>query len=226
MIKIENLAVWGFEHTIRGMRNPKNSWAMSDSHRCERGIGCDYCGYDKWCRMMPQGFKVSENDLDLMRRLYKAGTEHRKYLRMIHIQMDITAPLYWFKEWDTYKIATTSNSTSTMHKIHAKEFTLDDFSVEHLNKEGRKILRQTISYLNQNRGRFIETNNKQYWWYMIQLLPSSYNQRRTVDFNYETAVNIIKQRSGHKLDEWREFVKILLKLPYIKEIMEVKFKHD
>lgn len=221
MIKVENIEVFGWGAAIRGMRAPMKSWVKSDSHRCEKGVGCDYCANDKWCRMMPQGFKVGSNDLGLMQRLYKGGAEHRKYLRMIHIQMDITAPLYWWKEWDTYKIATTSNSTSTMHKIHAKEFTLDDFSCEHSNKEGRKILRQTISYLNQNREKFIETKNKQYWWYMIQLLPSSYNQRRTVDFSYETAVNIINQRSGHKLDEWREFVEILKGLPYVTEIMGV-----
>ncbi len=222
MIKVENIEVFGWKAAIRGMRNPVNSWAKSDSHRCEKGVGCDYCANDKWCRMMPQGFKVGKNDLDLMQRLYKGGTEHRKYLRMIHVQMDVTAPLYWFKEWDTYKISTTSNSTSTMHKIHAKEFIMGDFSHEYLDKEGRKLMHQKISYLNRNREKFIETKDKKHWWQMIQLLPSSYNQRRTVDFSYETAANIIKQRSGHKLDEWNEFVEILIGLPYVAEIMGVR----
>ena len=412
MIKTENIDVYGFEAAIRGMRAPMNSWAKSDSRRCEKGVGCDYCANDKWCRMMPQGFKVGENDLDLMQRLYKAGAEHRKYLRMIHVQMDITGPLYWWKEFDTYKVGTTANSCSTMHKIHAKEFTLNDFSHEHLiseyntqkyfepnydeknseirpiigfadydvsetgtvyswksgervalkqrvdvdgyktvglyvngkcrrikvhrlvaeafldkvegkdcvnHKDGNKwnnavsnlewcnrsenslhaskngllvygskqrigtaknrrftkeqistikelyfsenvsqrelgkmfrcdhsviseivndkiykdiaiypleMLELTIEELNRLREAYLESGDKAYWYSMIQLLSSSYNQRRTVDFNYETAVNMIKQRSGHKLDEWNEFVKILLELPYIKEIMEVKFKHD
>lgn len=221
MIKVENVDVYGFEAAIRGMRAPMNSWAKSDSHRCEKGVGCDYCANDKWCRMMPQGFKVGSNDLGLMQRLYKGGAEHRKYLRMIHIQMDITAPLYWWKEWDTYKVGTTANSCSTMHKIHAKEFTIDDFSHEHISDTN--VLWCIPAELNVWRKLYLETKDKKYWWQMIQLLPSSYNQRRTVDFSYETAVNMIKQRSGHKLDEWNEFVKILLGLPYIKEIMEVWF---
>ena len=220
MIKVENVEVFGWEAAIRGMRNPMNSWAKSDSHIHKED--CEDCPHkDEYHKHVLSGnacFHLGQSDFDLAQRLYKGGTEHRKYLRMIHVQMDITAPLYWWKEFDTYKVGTTANSCSTMHKMHAKEFELDDFSYEHLNKEGRKTLRQTISYLNQNRKRFTETNNKQYWWYMMQLLPSSYNQRRTVDFSYETAVNIIKQRSGHKLDEWHEFVNILRSLPYVAEI--------
>ena len=208
MIKVENIDVWGFEHAIRGMRNPMNSWDKSDST-------IDVIqGYKVW-------YNIGDNDLDLMKRLYKAGTEHRKFMRQIFVSMDITAPLYWWKEFDTYKIGTVANSCSTMHKIAAKEFTLDDFSCEHLINGTSKIMLQGIlDLMNQYRHQYLDTKNKEYWWQMIQLLPSSYNQKRTVTMNYENVMTIIKQRTGHKLDEWNEFIEILKKLPYIKEIME------
>lgn len=207
MIKVENIEVWGFKHAIRGMRNPMNSWEKSDS-----GYGWD--GEDE------DIFVVGENDLDLMKRLYKAGTEHRKYLRQIFVSMDITAPLYWLKELDTYKVGTVSNSCSTMHKIHAKEFVMDDFSHEHLESIGYNTMLKVIHALNVYRALYLNTKNKEDWYTMIQLLPSSYNQRRTITMNYENVVTIIKQRRGHKLDEWNEFVKELEQLPYVKEIMD------
>lgn len=200
MIKVENIEVWGFEHAIRGMRNPKNSWEKSDSyHACN-------------------GSRIGENDIGLMRNLYKGGPEHRKFMRQIFVSMDIVAPLYWWKEFDTYKVGTTADSCSTMHKIHAKEFVLDDFSHEHLGTAERAMLGNVIELLNVNRDLFNDEKDKTYWWHMIQLLPSSYNQRRTVTMNYENAVNMIRQREFHKLDEWREFVRILKGLPYIAEI--------
>ena len=215
MIKVENIDVWGFEHAIRGCRNPLNSWSKSDS-----------------TIDMIQGYKVDfhlgENDLDLARRLFKAGTEHRKYLRQIFVSMDITAPLYWWKEMDQYRINVTTNSCSTMHKIAAKEFELDDFSHEHLFGEVNKryanqpigALQIIIECLNHWRKNYLETKDKDDWWQMIQLLPSSYNQRRTITMNYENVVSMIQQRTNHRLDEWIDFVEILKGLPYIKEIME------
>ena len=203
MIKIENIDVWGFEHAIRGMRNPMNSWDKSDS---------ELVPWDS------TDIKLGKNDLDLMQRLYKAGTEHRKYLRQIFVSMDITAPLYWWKEFDTYKVGTTANSCSTMHKIHAKEFTLDDFSHEHLTGHSTDILSLLIGDLNVYRNVYLKTKNKNEWWQMIQLLPSSYNQRRTITMNYENVMSMINQREGHKLDEWREMVATLRTLPYVKEI--------
>ena len=205
MIKVENIEVWGFEHAIRGMRNPLNSWDRSDS-----GYGLLTNDLDS--------FDIGKNDLDLMKRLFNAGTEHRKYLRQIFVSMDIVAPLYWWKEADTYKVGTTSNSCSTMHKIHAKEFTLDDFSTEHLTEYSVEQLESLIGWLNMCRVNYNLDKEKEYWWQMIQLLPSSYNQKRTVTMNYENVFSIIKQRSGHKLDEWNEFVKILKTLPYVMEI--------
>lgn len=199
MIQIGNVDVWGFEHAIRGMRNPLNSWSKSDSDTKLLVIG--------------------EADLDLMRRLYKAGSEHRKYLRQIFVSMDVTAPLYWWKEFDTYKVGTVSNSCSTMHTIHKKEFTLDDFSCEHLLYEWQSELSNTIAMLNQAREWYLSSKDKKWWWQMIQLLPSSYNQKRTLTMNYENVVSIINQRSGHKLDEWNDFIAELKKLPYITEIM-------
>ena len=201
MIKIEKIDTWGFEHAIRGLRNPMNSWYKSDSNFND----CN---------------SIGENDLSLMRRLYKAGSEHRKYLRQIFVSMDITAPLYWWKEFDTYKVGTVANSCSTMHKIQDKEFTLEDFSCEHLLQVALDDLEGTIETLNDYRVMYLETKDKKYWWQMIQLLPSSYNQKRTVTMNYENVINIIKQRTGHKLDEWNMFVDELNELPYIKEITE------
>ena len=204
MIKVENIAVWGFPHAIRGMRNPLNSWDKADS---------------KWINDVPGiQFDIGPKDLKLMKQLYKAGTEHRKYLRQIVCSFDVVAPLYWWKEFDTYKIGTVSNSCSTMHKIQAKEFEPIDFSTEHLIHSAMAVLDTTISGLNVYRQMYLETNDKTFWWQMIQLLPTSYNQRRTITMNYENVVTIIKQRTGHKLDEWNEFVEILSRLPYIKEI--------
>ena len=238
MIKVENIDVWGFEHAVRGCRNPMNSWNKSDSI-C--GINCDECtikGCENCKVLNGIGNIIGKNDLGLMQRLYKAGTEHRKYLRQIFVSMDITSALYWWKEFDTYKVGTVANSCSTMHKIAAKEFELDDFSHEHLIDETVNAyykqdeyncclsgisaydwINETIGVLNAYREKYLETKDKKYWWQMIQLLPSSYNQKRTVTMNYENVVTIIKQRTGHKLDEWNKFVKILKSLPYVKEII-------
>lgn len=209
MIKIENIETMGWKHTIRGMRNPMNSWDRSDS---EFNIG--YSGTGMW---------LGANDKSLMKRLRNAGTDHRKFMRMITVYMDITAPLYWWKEFDTYKVGTVANSCSTMHKIHEKEFTIDDFSYEHLtvyNHDGeicrdfKGTLEDLIDELNIARKLFIETKDKTWWWQMIQLLPSSYNQKRTVMLNYEVLANIYKSRKNHKLDEWQYFCKQIENLPY------------
>ena len=226
MIKVENIDTWGFEHAIRGMRNPMNSWDKSDSYMCDYKH-CDSCKHqESGCWKNLDGIVIGKNDADLMHRLYKAGTEHRKYLRQIFVSMDITAPLYWWKEFDTYKIGTTSNSCSTMHKIHSKEFTLDDFSHEHLfgNEdeydvdEPIGVLNIVIDTLNHWRETYLEEKDKEQWWQLIQLLPSSYNQKRTITMNYENVINIFNQRCFHKLDEWREFCDILSKLPHLDAI--------
>lgn len=229
MIKVEHIEVFNFEGAIRGMRNPMNSWDKSDS---------DF--YISHCDGAGKVEYIGDNDLDLMRRLYKAGTEHRKYLRQIFVSMDITAPLYWWKEADTYKVGTVANSCSTMHKIAAKEFELDDFSWEHLLNTGCDLFNYEfgkgsfatqiqplqlltsfiIPSLNECRERYIETKDKTYWWQLIQLLPSSYNQKRTVTMNYENVVAMIRQRTGHKLDEWNDFVALLRGLPYVEEIID------
>ena len=227
MLKIENCEVVGWEHAIRGMRNPKNSWEKSDSEYAvnlvedEHGSTCAYIG---------------SNDWKLMSTLRNAGTDHRKFMRMITVYVDITAPLYWWKEFDTYKVGTVANSCSTMHKIHAKEFTLDDFSCEHLiggnskewiDKEemyrdedfdefwtSHDTLCQTIRVINFYREKYLETKDKKYWWQMIQLLPSSYNQKRTVMVNYEVLANMYKSRRNHKLDEWHTLCEWMENLPY------------
>jgi len=223
MIKIECVDVWGFKHAIRGMRNPMNSWDKSDSFQCD-GVGCyfencpEYKSNIEGCNHSGD-YVVGSADLDLMHRLFVGGTEHRKFMRMIHVSMDITAPLYWWKEYDTYKVSTVANSCSTMHKIHAKEFTREDFSHEHLCGASVDHLEMLINWLNDCRKSYIEQKHKEDWWNMIQLLPSSYNQKRTLDFNYETAVQIIRQRTGHKLDEWHTFVDVLWDLPYMREIV-------
>lgn len=205
MIQVEKIDTWGFEAAIRGMRNPLNSWDKSDS-------------YIELCDVI-----VGEADLALMHKLYKGGCEHRKYLRQIFVSMDIVAPLYWWKEFDTYKVGTVANSCSTMHKIHAKEFTLDDFSHDQLTHISIQFLEALLIYLNNLRSEYLATKDKSYWWQMIQLLPTSYNQRRTVTLNYENVVSMIKQRENHKLDEWKIFVDLLKnKLPYIKAIMGLK----
>lgn len=216
MIRVENKDVWGIKYAIRGMRNPKNSWDKSDSLFNGKNI-LDEDVIKKGTKLTGLG----KNDLQLMKTLYKAGPEHRKYLRQIFVSMDIIAPLYWWKEFDTYKVGTVSNSCSTMHKIAAKEFELDDFSCEHLIYGTSKIILQgVLDLMNQYRAQYLLSKNKEYWWQLIQLLPSSYNQRRTITMNYENVVTIIRQRTGHKLDEWNIFVEILKELPYIKEIME------
>lgn len=211
MIKIENIDVFGWEATIRGMRNPMNSWDKSDSFEFppdEDGI--------PW---------IGPNDLKLMQSLIRAGTDHSKFMRMINVTMDITAPLYWWKEFDTYKVGTTANSCSTMHKIHSKEFTLDDFSHEHLGDKEKQILLTTIEAMNESRDAFVTWNEnykhdkKDYWWQMIQLLPSSYNQKRTVQLNYQVLRNIYLSRRNHKLDEWQLFCSGLEELPYGKELI-------
>ena len=184
MLKIENVEVYGWEAAIRGMRNPMNSWARSDSV------------------FEVDGSFIGEDDLDLMKRLAEGGSTHAKYRRMITVTLDITAPLYWWKEFDTYKVGTVANSCSTMHKIHAKEFTLDDFSHEHLLNKERDLLDDIIALLNEDRQCFLATKDKEYWWQMIQLLPTSYNQRRTVLLNYEVLAAIYRDRRKHKLDEW------------------------
>ena len=225
MIKIEDIDVWGFKHAIRGMRNPMNSWDKSDSVFCDR-YGCGVCEYrENRCYNVVMTdvdvpFGVGGYDLDLMKRLFIGGTEHRKFMRMIHVSMDVTAPLYWWKEYDTYKVGTVANSCSTMHKIHAKEFTLEDFSCEHITEDvSCKAFEHIIEALNFNRFMFIDTKDKKWWWNMIQLLPTSYNQKRTLDFNYEVAVTMIRQRTGHKLDEWNQFVRVLTDLPYMQMII-------
>ena len=224
MINVENISVTGFDAAIRGMRNPMNSWDKSDTLYCDR-VDCNpdrTCPYynEYGCDGSDGGIVLGKNDRDLMRKLFKAGTEHRKYLRMIHVSMDITAPLYWWKEFDTYKIGTTANSCSTMHKLTAKDFTIYDFSHEHLDALGMVLLEKIICQLNGFREEYLSNHDKSAWWQMIQLLPASYNQRRTVDMNYETVVSIISQRTGHKLDEWNHLVETLKDLPYVQEIMK------
>ena len=227
MIKVENIDVWGFEHAIRGMRNPMNSWDKSDSdvafHAVENFAPDDPMQdkYYEWNDKYNLNIKIGKNDLDLMRRLYKAGHPHRKYLRQIMVSMDITAPLYWWKEFDTYKVGTTANSCSTMHKIAAKEFELDDFSHEHLINGTSKIMLQGIlNLMNQYRNQYLNTKNKEYWWQMIQLLPSSYNQKRTITMTYENIMNMLDYRDPHKLDEWNDICSIFKSLPYVREIRE------
>ena len=242
MIKLENTEVLGWEHAIRGMRNPLNSWEKSDSefirdpdYGCSGNCPCeDIDGHCDCCF-------IGSNDLDLMKRLRNAGTDHRKFMRMITVYVDITAPLYWWKEFDTYKVGTVANSCSTMHKIHDKEFTLDDFSCEHLFKEddvggmyysataeeeftSMDVLKVIIEALNTYRKTYIavkadtvsdyDHTSKEYWWQMIQLLPTSYNQKRTVMLNYEVLANIYKSRLNHKLDEWHTFCDWIESLPY------------
>lgn len=239
MLKVEHGETYGWESAIRGMRNPMNSWDKSDSGtRCERCTyrKCQYCDEDD-----TDEYKIGPNDLDLMKRLRHGGPDDRKYLRQIFVSCDITAPLYWWKELDQYKVGTVTNSCSTMHKIQSKEFTLDDFSCEHLTKfeSGQKlngwtledndliaiddpdhgyssigILKIVIKALNFNRNKYLETKDKKYWWQMIQLLPSSYNQKRTWTANYEVLTNIYHARKNHKLDCWHTFCDWIESLPY------------
>lgn len=215
MIKIENVEVVGWEHAIRGMRNPKNSWDRSDSSECNMS-GNYQC---KDCHRGTSNYCIGANDLDLMKRLSKAGTDHRKFMRMIVVYADVTAPLYWWKEYDTYKVGTVANSCSTMHKIHEKEFTVDDFSCEHLAGAAMNVLIDIVYWLNFYRDEFIAQKDKQDWWQIIQLLPSSYNQKRTVMLNYEVLRNMYHSRKNHKLDEWHTFCDFIETLPYAKELI-------
>lgn len=216
MIKIEKTEVVGWEAAIRGMRNPMNSWEKSDSIFCRRGE-CEFCPMKSDCHSMNLDFDIGPNDHELMLKLAKTGPVHAKYRRMITVYLDITAPFYWWKEFDTYKVGTVANSCSTMHKIHEKEFTLEDFSCDHLPDSAIDILQVTINGLNVAREMYLRNNctiKKDCWWQMIQLIPSSYNQKRTVMLNYEVLAGIYKHRREHKLDEWREFCKWIEKLPY------------
>lgn len=213
MIKIENLEVWGFRGTIRGMRNPMDSWDRMDTVFDENG----------------NVIKIGENDASLMLRLKNAGPDHRKYLRMIHIQCDVTAPLYFWKDYDTYKVSTVANSCSTMHKIHAYEINLSMFSTEDLDEIGLNVLQTTIDYMNYYREIYIASGmkDKTAWRKMIQMLPTSYNQKRTIDINYETLLNIFGSRSNHKLQEFRDFCSVLKKeLPYIAALFEGEIPYD
>lgn len=241
MITIENVSVNGLEAAIRGMRNPLNSWEKSDSYGCDSWYDeeCSKdCAYNHTCDEATKHLIVGESDLALMKTLVKAGTDHRKFMRFITVTCDITAPLYWWKEYDTYKVGTVANSCSTMYKITEKEFTLNDFSHEHLINmfeeplpysenvlcccNGIGALEETIEVLNGFRLNYIETHNKKYWWQIIQLLPSSYNQKRTVLLNYEVLMNMYRSRKNHKLDEWRQFCEWIETLPYMRELLGVE----
>lgn len=204
MLKIEYTQTYGWEAAIRGMRNPMNSWSRSDSH------------YHYDIKTEDTVFEVGENDQQLMQKLAAGGSTHAKYRRMINVTVDITAPLYWWKEFDTYKVGTVVNSCSTMHKIHSKEFTPDDFSHEHILVPTiySEVLMLTIQALNVARSDYLETKDKKYWWQMIQLLPTSYNQKRTVQLNYEVLARIFKDRKNHKLDEWHILCDWIRGLPY------------
>lgn len=227
MIKIEDVEVMGIRKAITGMRNAMNSWDKSDSgfyqcncpsvgttwcSECERRIGdCSKCYMSK--------YEIGDADMDLAKRLIKAGSSDRKFLRMIHVQANVTAPLYWWKEYDTYKVGTVANSCSTMHTIHKRDLTLDDFSYEHLIPVALDCLNETIKTINTARQFVVDMKLKEDWWQMIQLLPSSFNQMRTIDLDYETLFSIYHQRKGHKLDEWRDFCKRIETFPYMKEFL-------
>lgn len=217
MILIENTHVDGFEQAIRGMRNPKNSWDKSDNWiGCEKYgscIDCQFSELDINCYETPT-LMIGNNNLELMKKLAAGGPVHAKYRRMIIVYVDITAPLYWWKEFDTYKVGTVANSCSTMHKIHSRELTLDDFSHEHLYSDELELLKEVINVINGARELYLDGKRKDDWWQMIQLLPSSYNQKRTVMMNYEVLTNIYQWRQGHKLDEWNDFCKWIETLPY------------
>lgn len=202
MLTLKNTSVMNFENAIRGARNPMNSWGRMDSHTEPDG-----------------SFVFGPNDLDLAMRLAKAGSDHRKYLRMVFVSVDVTAPLYWWKEYDTYKVATVANSTSTMHKIHSKPFSMDDFSCDHMTDSTKKFMETVVAELENIRLRFKETKSKDDWYDMIQLLPSSYNQMRTCTFNYETLINIYRARKNHKLAEWHTFCDWIETLPYAEQLI-------
>lgn len=206
MIKIERTEVFNFENAMRGARNPLNSWGRMDSETKD-GV-----------------FTFGPNDLDLAKRLCKSGSDHRKFIRQIFISTDITAPMYWWKEYDTYKVGTTANSTSTMHKIHSKPFEIGDFSTDHMNEETIEFMNKNIEFLEQLRLKFVETKDKNYWYSIIQLLPESYNQMRTCTFSYENAVAMYNSRKNHKLAEWHTFCDWITELPYFKDMFSFMFE--
>ncbi len=202
MLNVSNISVMNLENAMRGARNPMNSWAKSDSYYNEN-----------------HEYVLGENDLNLAKRLCKAGSDHRKFIRQIMVSIDITAPLYWWKEYDTYKVATVANSTSTMHKIHSKPFELEDFSCDHMTPETLQFMQTVVDQLENIRNRYLEEKDKKHWYDLIQLLPSSYNQLRTCTLNYETLTNIYYARKHHKLDEWHTFCDFIETLPYAKELI-------
>lgn len=201
MLTIERTCVMNLENAMRGARNPLNSWNRMDSFYDENGQ-----------------YQLGEKDLDLAKRLCRAGSDHRKFIRQIMVSMDVTAPIYWWKEFDTYKVGTVANSTSTMHKIHSKKFSMEDFSTDHMTEETKAHMEQLIGWLEELRGKFLQTNDKAYWYDMIQLLPSGYNQMRTVTLNYEVLLNIYYARRNHKLEEWHTFCHWIEELPYALEL--------
>lgn len=227
MIKIENTDVVGFEPSLRGMRNPMNSWDKSDSHWCD-GEECPMVDFGhesaNECTSGAISYCIGVNDMKLAKTLANAGTDHSKFLRMIVVYCDITAPMYWWKEFDTYKVGTVRNSCSTMHKIHAKEFDINDFSYDNLLASNLYFFSGFIENLNICRQLFIDTKDKTYWWQLIQLLPSSYNQRSTVMMNYQVLKNMYHSRKNHKLDEWHDFCEWIESLPYAKELIIGKEK--
>ena len=223
MIKIEDVEVMGIRKAIKGMRNAMNSWEKRDSRLffCHEII-CALCPYESLDSIECDNkshFIIGKKDMELAKRLIKAGSSDRKFMRMIHVQANVTAPLYWWKEYDTYKVGTVANSCSTMHTIHKRDLTLDDFSYEHLIPVALDCLNETIKTINTARQFVVDMKLKEDWWQMIQLLPSSFNQMRTIDLNYETLFSIYHQRKVHKLDEWREFCKWIETLPYMKEFL-------
>lgn len=221
MIKIEDVEVMGIRKAIKGMRNAMNSWDKSDSYidepEADMFENCANCR----CGIDPPTFIIGEKDMELAKSLIKSSSSDRKFMRMIHVQADVTAPLYWWKEYDTYKVGTTANSCSTMHTIHKRDLTIDDFSHEHLLPVALDSLNDTIKTINTSRQYFIDMKLKEDWWQIIQLLPSSYNQMRTIDLDYETLFSIYHQRKNHKLDEWKEFCKWIETLPYMKEFLNI-----
>lgn len=230
MIAFDNTETSGWEAAFRGMRNPMNSWANSDSYFCDTR-DCERCETDyRECSKYTCGAHIGADDLKLAKKLRSAGPDHRKYLRMIVVTVDITAPLYWWKEFDTYKVGTVSNSCSTMHRIMDKKFTIEDFSSEHLIDASRYFLDVSIDYLNYCRSRYFENTEadekKRWWWQIIQLLPTSYNQRRTIQLSYENLVSIYNARRNHKLDEWRRLCEWIETLPYAEDLIIGKEKTD
>lgn len=216
-MEFKNTEVFNFEGALRGMRNPMNSWSKSDSYYgCSEEKYCDKC-YDD-CIVYNNNYIIGANDMKLAQTLIKAGNEHRKFMRQIFVSVDITAPIYWWKEFDTYKVGTVANSTSTMHKIHSKPFEMSDFSTDHMTDAALDMMQKNIDFLEEIRTQFIETKDKALWYSMIQLLPESYNQMRTCTLNYENLVGIYYSRKGHKLAEWHTFCDWVKELPYFEEL--------